>query len=472
LIALMVHWRAFMKSDRSFRRLVHVLVGMICAEGRHTITGSIRFRRRDQGPWSADYAAFSRASWEPEALFEVALAAGAHRAESVAPGAPIVIAIDDTAVKKSSRVIAAARWMRDPLSPPFNVNLQLGLRFFHSALVLPLHEVGFAPRAVSVGFALAPSPRKPRRKASPEEWAAFRRVQQTQSLPLKAAAALAAHRAHLDKIGLRERTLLAVGDGGYTNSTLLGALPERTEFVGRTRKDIALFRPAPPGGQRVYGERLPTPDAIRQDEGVPYVSALLFYGGARREVRFKDVPGVLWPRGTKRRWMRLIIIAPTPYTAEGRSGRKFRYNEPGYLLTTDLQSPATTLVQAVLDRWQIEPLHRDLKTGLGVGEAQNWNDNAVTRVHAAMVATWSLITLATLDAFGVARTEAFGPLPAWRRVRANHRASQQDILHVLRTELLGGTNRGGPPEIEASKPTNSTSRSRIPSVVRQLPPPP
>lgn len=85
---------------------------MVCAQGRHTVTGSIPFCGREQQPWAADYAAFARAVWEPARLFEAAFAAGVRRADTLAPVAPIVVALDNTSAKKSSRVIAAARWLR------------------------------------------------------------------------------------------------------------------------------------------------------------------------------------------------------------------------------------------------------------------------------------------------------------------------------------------------------------------------
>lgn len=66
--ALLVQWRDLLPSDKGFLRLVHVLVGMIAAEGRHTVTGSIRFRGWEQQPWAADHAAFSRAGWNPARL--------------------------------------------------------------------------------------------------------------------------------------------------------------------------------------------------------------------------------------------------------------------------------------------------------------------------------------------------------------------------------------------------------------------
>ena len=72
-----------------------------------------------------------------------------------------------------------------------------------------------------------------------------------------------------------------------------------------------------------------------------------FYGGKERELRFKELTGVLWPRGGQRRRLRLIIVMPTPFRPPGC--RTLKYNQPAYLITTDLTNSAQALVQAYLD---------------------------------------------------------------------------------------------------------------------------
>ena len=152
-----------------------------------------------------------------------------------------------------------------------------------------------------------------------------------------------------------------------------------------------------------------------------------------RRIRFKEVSRVLWKDGTKGRLMRLLIVLPVPYLVVGR--RKRGYNAPGYLLTTDLVTPAAELIQAYLDRWQIEVLHRDLKTGLGVGQVQAFSHAANEKVHGAQVAAYSMLTLAALRVFGGARTDAFPELPAWRKRKPPMRMSQHDLITMLRNEL-------------------------------------
>lgn len=451
-------WRPVFAQGRTFERALAVLTGLLTSYGRHTVSKALCAEGRGQAEWAADYRTFSRAPWELGDLFTGVLATGL----TYVPGNDfIAVFVDDTALKKSSRVIAAARWLRDALSPPFRVNLKYGLRCLHVALRLPLHIQGHAARAVSVHFELAPPAKKPGKRASVENVAEYERQKDLLSLPSKAVAAIATLRSKIDALGRQARRLLVVVDGGYTNRKVICKLPDRTDLLGRARKDIALCRPAPKGTRRVYGERLPTPEQIRQDPSIPYKSISCHYGGKKRTVRYKEVTKVLWPGGARRRLLRLFVIAPTPYVAPG-PGRRIHYRDPAYLLTTDLKSTPDCLIQAYLDRWQIEPLHRDLKTGLGLGQAQVWSNKSVARLHSAVVATYAMITLAALQVFGPERTAAFPPLPAWRRTSPQARPSQSDIITMLRNDIAANGPLRPPPKPKPNSPQLPPSWALLP----------
>lgn len=443
LARLLVSWRPAFRRHATWVRTVSVLLGLIVATGRRTVTASIMARGRDFDPWSADYLAFSRSPWEASALFDGVVQATIDTMDRFCPGGSyLVVAVDDTALAKSGKSISAARWVRDPMSPPFQVNLRWGLRYLHLAAIMPLHRFGLDPRAVSIDFTPAPCVKKPGKKATDEETANYKEAQKRQNLSCIAVERVVHLRRHLDATGYVDRRVLLVGDGSYTNRNLLRGLPERIEYLGRTRGDLALHAPAPAGGRAVYGERLPTPAAVLQDENHAWNHAKLFYAGATRDVRFKEANHVLWPRGGQRRPLRLFVIAPTPYRAHLRARRRTYYRDPAFLLTTDLDTPATELIQAYLDRWQIEVEHRDLKTGLGVGHAQVWNSRSVERLHTAHVASWSMVKLAALRSFGLTRSDSYPTRPAWYPQEPNDRASQADIVGALQASLQHHRSHG------------------------------
>jgi len=92
------------------------------------------------------------------------------------------------------------------------------------------------------------------------------------------------------------------------------------------------------------------------------------------------------------------------------------------------------LLQIYFDRWQIEVNHRDEKDTLGVGQAQLWNIDAVPKQPALVVAAYSALLLAALQAFGTERGAAYPALPRWRRHA--HRPSCLDLVTLLRKEMV------------------------------------
>jgi len=64
-----------------------------------------------------------------------------RRALPYCPGRLVGVAVDDTRLRKTGLAIPQARYHRDPLSPPFHVNLMRGLRFLQASLLLPLHRL-------------------------------------------------------------------------------------------------------------------------------------------------------------------------------------------------------------------------------------------------------------------------------------------------------------------------------------------
>ena len=90
--------------------------------------------------------------------------------------------------------------------------------------------------------------------------------------------------------------------------------------------------------------------------------------------------------------------------------------------------------QIYFDRWQIEVNHRDEKDTLGLGQAPLWNVDAVPKQPALVVAAYSALLLASLQAFGSERGPAYPALPRWRRKA--HRPSCLDLVTLLRQEMV------------------------------------
>src|SRR5579871_273523 len=351
--------------------------------------------------------------------------------------------MDDTRLRKTGRKILSAFYQRDPLSPKFRFNLMWGLRFFHVSLLLPLYRTWeqAAPRSVPIRFVEVPALKRPRRKAAPEDWSAYRRAVKHHNLSQQGVRVIRELRGSLDQAGGGARVLLAVGDGSFCNRTLFRIELDRTQVLARARKDIRLcYRAAAPSRSFYSAEKF-TPELVRQNEDVAWETAAIFHGGQCRQVRFKQVPDVYWQTGGRKRPLRLLVVAPIPYA--GGNGRKKYYRDAAYLLTTDNSASAEALLQAYFDRWQIEVNHREIKDTLGIGQAQLRHSRSVPRQPAMLVAAYSALLLAGIQVFGDTRPEgAFPALPKWRRNAK--RPSCLDLVTLLRKEIssVGNSSSG------------------------------
>jgi hypothetical protein len=356
-----------------------------------------------------------------------------RRALVYCPGRLVGVAVDDTRLRKTGRSIAHVFRQRDPLSPPFHVNLMLGLRFLQASLLLPLHQLAQAGcRALPIRFEEAPPLKKPSRKASPEAWAEYKKMTKLHNLSQAFVQTMQPLRQALDQAGGLAKTLVLALDGSFCNRTCLRAPRERTELIARTRKDAVLCFRARKQGRRFYDQQTFTPQQVRQKERLPWKQTKLFYGGKRRKIRYKEVNHVYWRRGAARLPLRLLVVAPTAYRT--RKNSKLCYRQPAYLLTTDLKTAAKQLLQIYFDRWQIEVNHRDEKETLGLGQAQLRNVKAVPKQPALVVAAYSALLLASLQAFGIERGKAYPILPRWRRHAS--RPSCLDLITLLRKEMV------------------------------------
>jgi hypothetical protein len=124
----------------------------------------LRNQDRTQQDWTADYRFYSEDRFDEDKVF------GQIRAqiEEVLPAQdPLVVAMDDSLLRKTGPRIYGSRFQRDPLSPPFHVNLVRGLRVLQISAAVPVGTEG-AARMIPVDFQHAVLPTKPRKDADPQ----------------------------------------------------------------------------------------------------------------------------------------------------------------------------------------------------------------------------------------------------------------------------------------------------------------
>ena len=353
----------------------------------------------------------------------------------LAPGEPLVIALDDTQLRKSGRKTHGVKYTRDPLGPPFHLNLIKAQRFLQFSMASPADH-GMA-RMIPIDFVHAPAPRKPPAQADAEACAQFRQAQRDQALPKVAANRLCRLRHAMDEEGQVSRPLWAAVDGGYTNRSFLRPLPQRTLVVGRIRADAKLYHlpeasPVRPGRHCVYGQRAPTPEELRQNNDVPWTNVDAFAAGKTHAFKIKMMCPLRWRAAGQGHDLRLIVIAPLGYRLTQNS--RMLYRKAAYLICTDPEASLQQVLQAYLWRWDIEVNFRDEKTLLGVGQAQVRHEHSVENVPALAVAAYAMLLTAATQAYGPAGMPDALPPPKWRR-KQSLRASTQSLINHLRHEV-------------------------------------
>ena len=426
-LKIVADWNEVFAQTRTCRRAVRQALGALLCLGRRTLTRIIWTNGDQDRSWAAEYFLYSRSPWEEQELFAPIL----RRALAFCPGQLIGVAVDDTRLRKTGSCIQQAFYQRDPLSPPFHCNLMRGLRFLQASLLVPLYRrSGVGSRALPIRFEEVSAVKRPRRNAPPPEWKQYRAAVKLFNLSQRFAQMMEQLRAAFDAAGAVGKVLVLAVDGSFCNRTVFAKVVRGVELIARARKDCVLCFRAQTGSRRFYGPTKFTPEQVRQDDSIPWCTTKVFYGGKRRKVDYKEVPVVYWQGGARRRPLRLLVVRPTRYR-KLKSGR-FYYRRPAFLLTTVLKGSVAQLLQIYFDRWQIEVNHREEKDTLGVGQAQLWNVKSVPKQPVLVVASYSALLLASLQAFGAERGQAYAPLPKWRR--SAKRPSCLDLITLLRKE--------------------------------------
>jgi hypothetical protein len=428
---------SFASPESCARGRRHLLSQLVCF-GRHTITGLLRNQDRTQTDWTADYRFYSQDRFDSAPCFSHIRA----EVEKLAPqpASPLVVAMDDSVLRKTGRKIHGVRYQRDPLSPPFHVNFVRSLRVLQISAAVRQGTAG-AARLIPVDFQHAALPAKPRKDASAEAWAVYETERVKTNINLTGGQRLAALRQQMDGSGSRERPLIAAVDGRFTNSTLLRTLPDRVTLIGRVRKDAVFHEPpaAQPerGRKKKYGQRCPTPEALLKDQTIPWQPVEAFAAGQRYQFNLKTLGPVYSAMNKGARPLRLVVIEPVAY--RNRKKSKLERREPVFLICTDLDLPLADLLQDFLWRWDIEVNFRDEKTILGVGQAQVRGEAANQNAPALGVAAYALLLLAAIKTYGAeGRPDTF-PSPLWYKRAPNHRATTNELINQLRYELWSST---------------------------------
>ena len=420
-------------SPESFCRARRHLFSQLVCFGRHTITGLLRNQDRTQQDWTADYRFYSEDRLDEDKLFSH-IRCDIEKLAS--DESPLVVAMDDSLLRKTGRKISGSRFQRDPLSPPFHVNLVRGLRVLQISAAVPQGTEG-AARMIPIDFQHAALAAKPRKDAGPELQAAYQAERAKRNINLVGRQRLAHLREQMDQSGSQSRPLRVTIDGRFTNSTVLSQIPDRTTLIGRVRKDSAFYHPpgqqALRGRKRKYGPRCPTPLELLKDSSQPSQTVQAYAAGKRYNFKVKTLGPIYTQMDKGTQALRLIVVEPVPYRLSKSS--KLEKREPAFLICTDPNLPLEQVLQTYLWRWDIEVNFRDEKTILGVGQAQVRSEASNQNAPALAVAAYSLLLLASVKTYGAGGKPDTFKSPQWYKRKPEQRATTNQLINQLRYEL-------------------------------------
>ena len=423
LLPLLLALALTARQHRTRERLLTLCLGYIQTLGRHTLTGVLRSLGRDGLDWSAAYRLFSQERFD--------LAAARHRVlagvlATLEVDDPLVVVLDGTQLPRSSPRFPGVGWLRSPRSPMWKPGIHRAQRWVGLSALLPRSAAGES-RAVPLHVAPAPSPTARPWPGHPpqKEWEA-------------GLAALRWLRAALEQAGETHRRVLAVADGSYGVAPLLRALPAGVSLLARTTRNRALFAlpspgtPGQRGRQRRYGARGPTPEQLLHARS-GWRTLPTWVRGRTLHLRVQ-VSGPWLVKPAPDQPVFLLVVRGIGRARLGRRGRR----EPAYLLVTAVRSAAgdwvlpasvAEVVAWAWQRWEVEVMHRELKSGFGLGEQQAWSPLAASLVIPWVVWLYAALMLAGYLAWG---WEPASRQARWQRQR---RWTARDVAVAVQQEL-------------------------------------
>jgi hypothetical protein len=423
LLTLIADARPTRIQERTWLRLQLVTLGSLVALGRHTLSQVLVALGLGDADWTAWYRLFNRG--------RIAFGPGQRQVlrqllAGLAPGTPLPLVVDATQLPRSSRHFPGVGATRAPRCPIWRPGVHLAQRVELVSGLLPRTASGDS-RAVPIRSTVLRTERTQPFGDAP-----------VQTEGAAACALLASVRIDLAVLGAPDQPLLVLADGAYSTAPVVRALPAQTWLLARCAKNRALFalpgpEPRRRGRQRVYGDRGPTPQQTLTRPG-RWTSVRFAVRGRTLAPRVR-VTGPWRVQGAPAHPVFLLVVKGI----DRGQGTTRRQREPQCFLVSaqavgagwQLPRPVAELLAWAWQRWEVEVMHRELKSSCGFGDQQAWSATG-----APATLEWALWTYALLILTG-SQVWGLGPAPGsalgrWWRPR---RWSVGRVLQGVRAEL-------------------------------------
>lgn len=423
---LIAHRRAF-RQERSFNRMQALIFGHLFSFARRTITQVLVALGLTDDDWSSFYRIFNEPRLNYEELTDCFLSETLAHVPEVEP---YIAVVDGVQIPRHSHKMPGTSWLKNPRTPPFMPGPHRAQRFLHLAALLPRTEEGYS-RALPLRWepafpakAVLPEDMEPRK-----EWEA-------------ALDSLRWLRERLDNAGRRAQPLLVLGDGGFCVAKFFRELPRETLLMARCARNRNLYalpnnEEGGRGRKRKYGQKARKPHEWLAERCGWRQAEFMLRG---REVRPRyRVEGPFVLEGAAECPVFLMVVKRVDRRASGRHRKR---RSPAFFLisaTWDGKSwvmpfPASELLSWAFQRWEVEVVHRECKSGFGLGEIQCWSKAGAILAVRWQAWVYGVLVLAGYRAWGLGK----GPVrPPGRWWKGSGRWSLNTLWRGYRAELWG-----------------------------------
>jgi DDE superfamily endonuclease len=394
----------------TYRKAVELMIGVILAPGKRTVTSALRMVGKAQaGDWSKYHQVLNRAKWSGLEVSQILLRLLVT--SFVAGQGVITIAVDETLERRWGRQIRKRGHWRDSLASSRKMNVTTsGLRWLVLAVVVNLP---WTPYAIALPFLslLLTTP-----KVSEKLGKRHRTVAQVTGICV----------AWLRR-SLPGRAIQLVGDGAYA-VIALGLLCQRYQvtLVAPLRLDARLFeaplrlRKKSPGRPAVVGARLPNLAAIALSPATRWQrSQVDWYGGTTQVVDWVSGCALWYSTGTDPLPIRWLLVR------DPQSKRPIR----AFFSTHTAQIPPI-IIDTFVKRWPLEVTFEASRAYLGVETQRQSSDKAIERTTPALFGIFSLVVLMAHSLY----PDEPLPLPQSAWYPKTH-ATFHDLLTLVRKRL-------------------------------------
>ena len=408
--------------ERVFNRALALAMSELFTLGRHTITQQLMSLGLTEEDWSAWYRLYSEQRFKEEDVSRIMLRKMLKETEAKES---FVIGVDGFHVPRSSQKMPGTGWMKGLQTAKFKPGIQRGQRFCEASWLTPMTN-GYS-RAIPIRCLDAFTAKAVEGKHEPrtEVEAGLEMIKMT--------------REEMDANGRQEQLLTVLGDGSYDTLLFWPSLPPNTVGVVRTARNRCLYYmpKADAHGNRKYGEKAPPPHKwLSERKG--FKRKTISVRGRQRPMRYR-VEGPFVRETLAEIPLFLIVIGGGK---RPKGSRRKRYQPCFYLVSAiwkdgewQLPLPILDLLAWLWQRWELEVAHRQMKSGIGLGEKQCWNPKST--ISTVQWSVW-IYSLMTMSGYLVWKDQPHQPPGLWRKTAG--RWSFNTLWRAFRAEIWDITN--------------------------------